>query len=197
MTQRKLIEEFRIDLAWMNLIDDQPTPVNWGWPRILLWALKSHGFRAVFYARLMHRAHLRRWRAAVVVLRTLLLRQCGAEIRPSAVIEPGLRLPHPIGIVIGAGVEIASMVSIGQHVTLGANFTRRDSTGRMYPRIGKGCWVCPGAVVAGPVDVGEMAIVGANAVVTRSVPPHTVVVGSPAVVLRERRASEIVTLPDV
>jgi acetyltransferase-like isoleucine patch superfamily enzyme len=49
---------------------------------------------------------------------------------------------------------------------------------RRSARIGGGAILCPG------VEVGEEAFVGAGAVVTRDVPPRTVVVGNPARVLR-------------
>ena len=47
-----------------------------------------------------------------------------------------------------------------------------------------GSWVSAGAIVLDGVRVGRGAVVGANAVVTRDVPPHTVVVGSPARVIK-------------
>ena len=50
-------------------------------------------------------------------------------------------------------------------------------------RIEKNCWLGYGAVVLcskGQLTVGRNSIVGANAVVTRSVPPFTVVAGNPA-----------------
>lgn len=36
----------------------------------------------------------------------------------------------------------------------------------------------PGAVIGGPVIVGDYIIIGANAVVTRDVPPHSMVIGN-------------------
>jgi acetyltransferase-like isoleucine patch superfamily enzyme len=50
-----------------------------------------------------------------------------------------------------------------------------------------GAWIGGGAVVVDGVTVGRGAVVGANAVVTRDVPPHTVVVGSPARIVRDVR----------
>ena len=55
----------------------------------------------------------------------------------------------------------------------------RGPTIRRGARIGGGAILCPG------VEIGEEAFVGAGAVVTKDVPPRTVVVGNPARVLRE------------
>ena len=53
--------------------------------------------------------------------------------------------------------------------------------------IEEGAWIGAGACVLDGVTVGRGAVVGANAVVTRDVPPHTVVVGSPAQVVKDLR----------
>ena len=55
----------------------------------------------------------------------------------------------------------------------------KGPTLRRGARVGGGAILCPG------VEVGEEAFVGAGAVVTRDVPPRTVVVGNPARVLRD------------
>lgn len=52
--------------------------------------------------------------------------------------------------------------------------------------IGDGVWVCTGAVITKGVSIGEGAIIGANSVVTRDIPPYTIAGGVPARVIKER-----------
>lgn len=52
-------------------------------------------------------------------------------------------------------------------------------------RIGNKCWIGMNAIILMGVELGEGAVVGAGSVVTRSVPPWTVVVGNPARLMRE------------
>jgi acetyltransferase-like isoleucine patch superfamily enzyme len=61
----------------------------------------------------------------------------------------------------------------------------RGPTIRRGARVGGGAVLCPGVVI------GEEAFVGAGAVVTKDVPPRTVVVGNPARPLREVPADEL------
>jgi acetyltransferase-like isoleucine patch superfamily enzyme len=61
----------------------------------------------------------------------------------------------------------------------------RGPTIRRGARIGGGAILCPG------VEIGEEAFVAAGAVVTKDVPPRTLVVGSPARVLREVDPAEL------
>lgn len=56
-------------------------------------------------------------------------------------------------------------------------------------------WLGSGAVVTDGVRVGKGAVVAAGAVVTRDVPPHTVVGGVPARVIKEIDGSQ--PAPDV
>tara|TARA_A100001037_G_scaffold292973_1_gene308981 strand:+ start:858 stop:1085 length:228 start_codon:yes stop_codon:yes gene_type:complete len=51
-------------------------------------------------------------------------------------------------------------------------------------------WVGANAVITQGVTVGHSSIVGAGAVVTRDVPPYSVVGGVPAKVIRDRREVE-------
>ncbi len=55
----------------------------------------------------------------------------------------------------------------------------RGPTIRRGARVGGGAVLCPG------VEIGEEAYVGAGAVVTKDVPPRSVVIGNPARVIRD------------
>ena len=106
----------------------------------------------------------------------------GCYISPLAVIGSGLRLPHPIGIVIGEGVVIGRNVTIFQSVTVGVT-----SAGALqYPRIGDDVVIYAGAVIIGPVVIGQGASIGANAVVNTDVPAGCMAVGVPARVISTR-----------
>jgi acetyltransferase-like isoleucine patch superfamily enzyme len=61
----------------------------------------------------------------------------------------------------------------------------KGPTIRRGARIGGGAILCPG------IEIGEEAFVGAGSVVTKNVPPRVVVVGSPARVLRDVPADEL------
>ena len=57
-------------------------------------------------------------------------------------------------------------------------------------RVGHNCWIGYGACILRGVTVGDNAIVGTSAVVTRDVPDNAVVGGAPARVLRMRPEPE-------
>jgi acetyltransferase-like isoleucine patch superfamily enzyme len=58
--------------------------------------------------------------------------------------------------------------------------------------VGHDVWIGAGAVILNGVHVSNGAIVGANAVVTKDVPPYAIVVGSPAKVIKYRFSDDIV-----
>ncbi len=51
--------------------------------------------------------------------------------------------------------------------------------------IEENCWICSSATICGGVTIGKNSIVAAGAVVTRDVPPNSIVAGVPAKVIRE------------
>ena len=57
-----------------------------------------------------------------------------------------------------------------------------EGLGRIVPPpiIGNNCILCAGSKVIGGVKIGDGAIIGANAVVTKDVPKNAVVAGIPA-----------------
>lgn len=52
--------------------------------------------------------------------------------------------------------------------------------------IGMNVWIAGGVIILPGVTIGDNAVVGAGAVVTRDVEPNTVVVGNPAKVIRKK-----------
>lgn len=109
----------------------------------------------------------------------------GVDIHPGASLGPGLFIDHATGVVIGETAQVGSGVTIYHGVTLGGSSLER---GKRHPTIGDRVTIGAGAKVLGPIDVGHDSRIGANAVVVRAVPPHSVVVGVPGQVIKRRRA---------
>ena len=88
------------------------------------------------------------------------------------------------------GIDIGDDVMIGPNVHLISSGhpadpeTRRSQITSAPIRIGRGVWIAAGAMVLEGVTVGEDAVVAAGAVVTKDVPPRTLVAGVPAKVIR-------------
>jgi len=88
------------------------------------------------------------------------------------------------------GLDIADDVLIGPNVsiiTTGhplAPAQRRAVTIGKPIAIGRNVWIAAGATIIGGVTVGENAVVAAGSVVTRDVPPNTLVGGNPARAIR-------------
>jgi serine O-acetyltransferase len=106
----------------------------------------------------------------------------GADIASEARIGPGLRLFHPAGVVIGPDVTLGARCVVMQGVTLGHG--RGGS-----PVVGDGVFIGPGAKVFGGVELGDECLVGANAVVTESIPAGFLAFGIPAKPVRQVRGS--------
>ena len=87
-------------------------------------------------------------------------------------------------ITIGNGVRIGRNVSIrdynGVHVIINDHYTNYAPV-----HIGDHCWLCTGCTIMPGVTIGEGSVVAANATVTKNVPPHSLVAGSPAKVIKE------------
>jgi acetyltransferase-like isoleucine patch superfamily enzyme len=91
---------------------------------------------------------------------------------------------------ICSGVAIEDDVFIGHHVSFVNDrypTAPKAAAGEWTlegVRVGRGASVGTGAVILCGVTIGEGAVVGAGAVVTGDVPPHAVVAGVPAKILR-------------
>ena len=100
-----------------------------------------------------------------------------SDINPCATIGSGLKLPHPIGVVIHEDAVIGDDCMIMQLVTVGM-----IDTGEV-PSVGNNVYVGAGAKIIGRVEIGDGARIGANAVVVDDVPQGRTAVGIPAKLL--------------
>lgn len=96
----------------------------------------------------------------------------------------GLTIMCAKEVTIGNGVRIGRNVSIrdwnGPHVIINDHYRNHAPV-----HIEDHVWLCSGCTIMPGVTVGNGSVVAANATVTKDVPPHSLVGGSPAKVLKE------------
>lgn len=122
------------------------------------------------------------------------------RLRPVQRFHPRIRIGHRVTSSGGLTVAAMQEVVIDDDVMLAGNvlisdglhgFDRVDEPYKYQPmsriapvHIGRGSWLGQNVVVMPGVSVGEMAIIGANSVVTRDVPARSIAVGNPARVIK-------------
>ncbi|MGH1363402.1 MAG: acyltransferase [Calditrichia bacterium] len=103
---------------------------------------------------------------------------------------------------LNRGTTICSYdhISIGDYTLIGEFVSIRDANHGITPgvlirrqthsiaaiHIGRDVWIGRGACLLPGITIGDGAVLGANSVVTKSVPPGAIAVGAPAKVLRYR-----------
>jgi serine O-acetyltransferase len=144
------------------------------------------GGHAVAVHRLSHWLWQRGLRLPARLLSNLARVLTGVEIHPGAVVGSNVFIDHGTGIVIGETAEVGDGCTLYQGVTLGG---RTLNQGKRHPTLGSDVTVGAGAKILGPIEVGDEARIGSNAVVLQDVPRDTTWVGIPArqVLRREER----------
>jgi acetyltransferase-like isoleucine patch superfamily enzyme len=56
--------------------------------------------------------------------------------------------------------------------------------------IGEGCYIGSGAIIIGPVTIGDYSVIGAGAVVTKSLPGKVFAAGNPARIIKDLSQSD-------
>ena len=152
------------------------------------------GLHAVWWHRFSHAL----WRRGLRFLPRFISQMTrfftGIEIHPGATIGPGLFIDHGMGVVIGETAEIGRDVTIYHGVTLGGTSLNK---GKRHPTLGDEVVVGAGAKILGAITIGECSRIGANAVVVKSVPPNSVVVGVPGQVVVRSKQPPVPHRPDL
>jgi serine O-acetyltransferase len=151
------------------------------------------------YAIWAHRLSHRLWRSGFKLIARcfahLMRFLTGIEIHPGAVIGRSFFIDHGMGVVIGETAEVGDHVTLYHGVTLGGTSLQKT---KRHPTIGDHVVIGAGAKVLGAITIGSHSRIGANAVVVKSTPSHSVVVGVPGqVVLRDGSVHALDDTPDL
>ena len=104
----------------------------------------------------------------------------GINIPYNTPIGPGLFIGHYGGIVVHSEVKIGRNCNLNHGVTIGIAYGGNNPG---VPIIGNNVYLGPGSKIFGGVTIGNNVAVGANCVVTKSVPENAVIVGIPGKVI--------------
>ena len=99
----------------------------------------------------------------------------------------GDRVTVKCGVQLWDGVTLEDDVFVGPNATFtnDLNPRSRNDAAKLLPTlVKKGASIGANATILPGLTIGEGAMVGAGAVVTRDVPPRTLVVGNPAHIVR-------------
>ena len=154
--------------------------------RTLVRGLLSQGFHAILVYRIFRWCH--EHGIPTQPIRFFIERfteiVTGVSMPVQAQIGKGLRIHHFGGIIIHSETTIGEGCTIYHGVTLGD----RGGWGGA-PHIGNHVIIGAGAKILGNVTIGDYCWIGANAVVTTSVPPRCLAVGVPAVIKEPMHAN--------
>ncbi|MCK5546108.1 MAG: serine O-acetyltransferase [Rhodospirillaceae bacterium] len=153
-------------------------------------ALLYPGFHAVLFYRISNALWRRNFKFIGRFISQIARFLTGIEIHPGATIGSRFFIDHGDGVVIGETSHIGNDVTLYQAVTLGGIAPSVDShtqvNQKRHPTLEDWVIVGSGAQVLGGITVGEGARIGANAVVTKDVPPGVTAVGIPARIVMPR-----------
>jgi len=140
----------------------------------------------------------RRWRGVHFSIAEGASVEIGADTWLRSDIGPVLIFAYPgaririgsEGFVNGCHLSAKEAVEIGDRVWIGMGSRLLDADQhdldaerpeRIAPiRIGDHCWIAADVTILRGVEIGEQSVIGTRSLVTRSMPPHTLAIGSPA-----------------
>ena len=112
----------------------------------------------------------------------------GIDIPYTTKLGRRITLEHFGGMILVAR-SVGDDVTIRQNTTFGVRNTQ-DLNAK--PVIGNHVDIGVGAVLVGAIEIGDHAVIGANAVVVKDVPAYATVGGIPAKILKQRKPNNVV-----
>jgi serine O-acetyltransferase len=147
------------------------------------------GLHAIWAHRIAHRLWKMGLRLFARWISQIMRNITGIEIHPGATIGHNLFIDHGMGVVIGETAEVGNNVTLYHGVTLGGTSLQKT---KRHPTIEDHVVIGAGAKVLGAITIGAHSRIGANAVVVKSAPPHSVIVGVPGqIVVRDEQTQKL------
>jgi serine O-acetyltransferase len=109
-----------------------------------------------------------------------------AEVHWNTELADGISIVHGTGLVLSHRAKVGEGCILFHNVTLGEGLDPETKESGA-PTLGRDVHVGPGATLVGPIHVGDGTKIAAGAVLTRSVPPNSLVMPADSVVT-ERQA---------
>lgn len=118
------------------------------------------------------------------------------RIGDNTTLQQGCQIIAAEKVTIGKNILIAANVLITDHDHLFDHPTTPPALLRDLKKaavtIEDGCWLSYGCAILKGVTIGKRSVIGANAVVTKDIPPYSVVVGIPGKVIKKIDAESVV-----
>jgi serine O-acetyltransferase len=153
--------------------------------RNVITIFTSVGFTSVVIYRVQSICYKYKLLIFAYALHRLNLSIFGIDILPGSTIGEGLRIEHPVGIVIGSGSKLGSNCIVMQGVTIGLKHPV-SSEYDGYPTIGSNVLLGAHSSILGPITIGDMSIIGAHSLAISNIPERAIAVGTPARIIEFR-----------
>src|SRR5690606_461799 len=108
------------------------------------------------------------------------------ELSWNTEVGSGFQIYHGSGLVIHPKSKIGTNCKIRQCTTVGVKQEVRDKFSDNAPCIGNNVDIGCNSVLIGELNIGDNVTIGAGSVVIRDIPSHSVAVGNPAKVIKDR-----------
>ena len=150
------------------------------------------------HAIIIHRITHLLWKLKIPFIPRLLSQMSrfltGIEIHPGAKIGKGFFIDHGIGVVIGETTQIGDNCVLFHNVTLGGTGKHK---GKRHPTIGDNVMIGSGAILLGPINVGNNVKIGSNTfILMQDVPDNSTVAGTPGRIVKINGQSVSVKLSE-